>query len=166
MKLILMRHAEAERDSSQRSKRDFGLTDQGQAHAAQVASSFGEPIDRILTSSLPRAIDTGRIVASSLGIQTPGVVNELAEFGELESCEHESLEEFLIRVEATMNRLAAEHEVGTTLVITHAGFIMGSVRALFKVPTPGTGARLEPRFLSLTEWTRQDGVWELRYFNL
>jgi broad specificity phosphatase PhoE len=161
-----MRHAEAERGSSQCSKTDFGLTNRGKAHAERIGSKLNEPIDRILTSSLPRSIETGEIVAKSLGQHTPEVVNELSEIGELESRENESLENFFARIESTMNQIAEQNTVGTTLAITHAGFIMGSVRALFDIPTPGTGARLEPSFLSLTEWTKQDDIWELRYFNL
>lgn len=165
MKLIFMRHAEAKRGTCQKSKQDFGLTAKGKAQAERIATSLKGTIDRIITSPLPRAIETGKIVSESLGHQAPESISELAEFRELETFENESLEEFFDRIELSMNRIADLNQTGTTLAITHAGFIMGSIRTLFDIPTPGTGARFEPDYLSLTEWTKND-VWELRYYNL
>lgn len=90
----------------------------------------------------------------------------LCEIGERSDLSLETLEPFLVRVKNTMNLLASRNRSQTVLVVTHAGFIMGSIRALFDIPTPGTGARLEPGFTSLTEWYSHDGSWELCYYNL
>lgn len=72
---------------------------------------------------------------------------------------------FVNRVRATMTRLAEQFDGKTVVAITHAGFIVASVLALFDIPRPGTGARLEPVYTSLTERHFSDGVWQLVRFN-
>lgn len=164
-----MRHAEADRGDSPKASQDLGLTDAGRVSAELAASRLITSVDHIVTSPLPRAVQTAEIVARSLGcaeILTIEALREIGEFAESSGYEYETLPKFFDRVAQTMNQIADTHPSGTTLVITHAGFIMGSIRALFHIPTPGSGSRLEPDLLSLTEWVRREDVWELRYFNL
>ncbi|MEM7366669.1 MAG: histidine phosphatase family protein [Pseudomonadota bacterium] len=164
MRIILMRHGEPVRGGENDPRADFGLTDVGrqQMHAAVGCLSN---VDRIIASHLPRSQESARIVADHLGknVVTDSTVGEIDEAqGEV----IETLPVFFQRVNAAMLRLAQDRTVGTTLVVTHAGFIMASIRVLFDIPTPGTGARLEPRFASMTEWYWSTDVWELVSFNV
>ena len=161
MKIILARHGEALRGEA---LEDFGLSDKGKHQAQMLAESLTMPIDRIVTSSLRRAVETGQIIANQLEQHDPIVIAELCEISEGMNSQKEDLPGFLDRVGNCMNGLA-EYK-GTTLAVTHSGFIMASIRALFEIPTPGTGARLEPKHVSMTEWIRRSDHWELSYFNL
>jgi len=78
----------------------------------------------------------------------------------------ESFSSFRARVEATLQRLAREHVEDTVVAVTHAGFILTSLIALFNIPRPGTGARLDPDHASLTEWRKLEGIWRLVQYNV
>ena len=77
----------------------------------------------------------------------------------------ESWEEFARRVRATLERLAKRFAGRTVVAMTHAGFIVASVLVLFDIPRPGTGARLDPGYTSLTEWRLARVIWRLVRFN-
>lgn len=77
----------------------------------------------------------------------------------------ESWAEFLERVRVTMDRLAARYAGQTVIAVTHAGFIVASILTLFDIPRPGTGARIDPDYLSLTEWRISGATWSLARFN-
>ncbi len=166
MRIVLVRHGEPERGIGDKSLEDYGLTDLGRAQVESLSGRLTFPIDQIVTSSLPRAIETAGIIHKNLGNGAAEVLEELCEIGERNGLAPETLDSFLGRVRETMNFLANRERAQTVLAVTHAGFIMGSIRALFDIPTPGSGARLEPKFASLTEWHIHNGIWELAYFNL
>ena len=42
---------------------------------------------------------------------------------------------------------------------------MASILALFDIPRPGTSARLDPGYTSLTEWRVAQATWQLVRFN-
>ena len=77
----------------------------------------------------------------------------------------ESWVEFLERVRATLERLARRCAGQTVVAVTHAGFIVASILALFDIPRPGTSARLDPGYTSLTEWRVAQATWQLVRFN-
>ena len=77
----------------------------------------------------------------------------------------ESWLEFIDRVRATLERLARRFAGQTVVAVTHAGFIVASVLVLFAIPRPGTGARLDPDYTSLTEWHVAQAMWQLVRFN-
>jgi probable phosphoglycerate mutase len=77
----------------------------------------------------------------------------------------ESWDAFLRRVELTMADLAERHAGQTVVAVSHAGFIVGALLALFAIPRPGTGARIDPGHTSLTTWRHEGGVWQLDQFN-
>ncbi len=77
----------------------------------------------------------------------------------------ENWSDFLSRVRATLERLAARFAGQTVVAVTHGGFIVASILVLFDIPRPGTGAHLEPAHLSLTEWNFSEGIWRLARFN-
>ncbi len=79
--------------------------------------------------------------------------------------EGESWTQFIARVATTLNRLATRYPQQTVVAMTHAGFIVGALLTLFAIPRPGTGARFEPKYTSLTMWHKVDGHWQLERYN-
>lgn len=173
-----------------------GLTARGrhQAEALRdhLAATGRVRADVLLSSVIPRAIETAEIIAPALGIATfdrecdlcevhTGVADglEWAEWGrrwgtfDMEAepdrvfaPEGESWNGFNARVRQVLDRLAQEYEDRTVVAVCHAGVIMASVRLLLDVP-PGTGARLAPTNTGLTEWEWEPlpRRWTLHAFN-
>lgn len=164
MRILLLRHGEAERGDSGTPRPDFGLTPLGRKQIESICFDRHLPIDQVLTSPLPRARESAAIVSAELGHREPTVVPTLAEIGEFGSGQ-ESFPTFVRRVLAFFDQVAVS-QTPSTLAVTHGGFIMASIRGLFDIPTPGTGARFEPRSASLTEWRFENGSWELSSFNV
>jgi probable phosphoglycerate mutase len=77
----------------------------------------------------------------------------------------ESWNSFRSRVAALLQLLAERHAASTVLAVTHGGFITMALMALFDIPRPGTGARVDPGFTSITEWNVTNAVWRLERFN-
>lgn len=77
----------------------------------------------------------------------------------------ESWLQFMARVGATLNGLAERFAGRTVIGVSHGGFVMASLLALFAIPRPGTGARLDPAFASITEWSHGSGGWRLVRYN-
>lgn len=174
-----------------------GLTELGRQQAAALrdhldSSRLLRP-DVLLASELPRAVETAQIIAPALGFDDVERDCDLCEVhtGEADGLEWtewsrrygpldmerepgrvfapggDSWNSFNERVRATMERLAREHPVSTVVAVCHAGVIQASVRTLFDIPHPGTGARLHPSNTGLTEWEHDPtiGRWTLRAFN-
>jgi broad specificity phosphatase PhoE len=79
--------------------------------------------------------------------------------------EAESWLDFVGRVQTTLDRLAMRFEGRTVIAVTHAGFIVASLLTLFAIPRPGTGARVDPAYVSITEWECAQASWRLVRFN-
>ena len=79
--------------------------------------------------------------------------------------EGESWAQYLIRIQSEMARLEKRFSGQVVVAVTHAGFIVGSILATFDIPRPGTRAWLTPDYASLTEWSFDDGRWQLRRYN-
>jgi broad specificity phosphatase PhoE len=77
----------------------------------------------------------------------------------------ESWLDFLSRVQAALDWLASRFEGQTVIVVTHAGFIVASILVLFAIPRPGTSARLDPAYASITEWEYAKPFWRLVRYN-
>jgi probable phosphoglycerate mutase len=79
----------------------------------------------------------------------------------------ESWNGFHDRVQRMLERLSREHADQTVVAVCHAGVIMASVRTIFGLPHPGTGARLQPSNTGLTEWEYEPAIdrWTLHTFN-
>jgi len=174
-----------------------GLTDRGRRQAEalrdHLARSGRVRADILLSSIIPRAIETAEIIAPGLGIETfhrecdlcevhTGVADglEWAEWGvrygsfdmEVEpdrvfAPEGESWNSFHERVRRVLERLAHEYEERTVVAVCHAGVIQASLRVLLCAGGPGTGARAQPTNTGLTEWEWEPGPghWTLRSFN-
>lgn len=145
----------------------------------------------LLHSPVPRARQTAEIVGRALpGVQLaeepglaellPGVADGMvwpdyaATHGAFDMTAEperpfapagESWRQFMERVESTMAGLAERYAGQTVVGVSHGGFVMASLLALFAIPRPGTGAWLEPGFASLTEWKRGERGWQLERYN-
>lgn len=174
-----------------------GLTGRGRRQAAALrdwlAASGRVRADVVLSSVIPRAIETAEIIAPGLGIETFGRECDLCEVhtGEADGLawaewgvrygsfdmetepdrvfapEGESWNSFHERVQQVLERLAQEYEGRTVVAVCHAGVIIASVRMLLGSSQSGTGARLAPTNTGLTEWEwePEPGRWTLHSFN-
>jgi broad specificity phosphatase PhoE len=149
-------------------------------------------LDALVTSLLPRAIETAEIVAGGLRVDVEtiprrcdlcerhpgegdgltwdvfveryGAVDPLAEPDVAPSPGGESLSAFRERVARTVADLAADHRGQTVMLVCHGGVILQASLALLGLPA----RRLAPDIVhtSLTEWVRDaDGRWLLGRFN-
>jgi len=87
-RLVFVRHAEPDKQVRNRvyGRLDIGLSPAGTAHAEELAAQLaGEPIVRVYSSPLRRALETAAPLARALELE-PVVVDDLREldFGELE----------------------------------------------------------------------------------
>jgi broad specificity phosphatase PhoE len=174
-----------------------GLTERGRRQAAalrdHLVASGRIRADVLLSSVIPRAIETAEIIAPGLGIETfdrecdlcevhTGVADglEWAEWGvrygsfDMEAepdrvfaPEGESWNGFHERVEQVLDRLAQTYDGRTVVAVCHAGVIQASLRVLLGIERPYTGTRVAPTNTGLTEWgwEQQTGRWTLHSFN-
>jgi probable phosphoglycerate mutase len=174
-----------------------GLTDQGRRQAKALRDHLQRTptmqADVLVASELPRAIETARIIAPALGFETfaqdcdlcevhtgeadglawdiyasrYGTLDMLAEPDRVFAPGGESWNSFHARVQRTLARLAREHAGQTVVAVCHAGVIMASIRAIFGIPHPGTGARMHPTNSGITEWQYEvdPDRWTLHTFN-
>jgi broad specificity phosphatase PhoE len=174
-----------------------GLTDRGREQAAALRDYFAASVrvraDVLLSSVIPRAVETAEIIAPGLGIETFGRECDLCEvhtgaadglewaewgvrYGSFDmegnpdrvfAPEGESWNSFHERVRQVLERLAQAYEGRTVVAVCHAGVIMASMRVLLGIRQPVNGARLAPTNTGLTEWgwEPQHGRWTLHTFN-
>lgn len=199
MRLILVRHGDAYaglRGVIAGPRGCRGLTELGRGQAGALRdhlAAAGDPtIDRIVTSLLPRAIETASIVAPALGFDEVPQDCDLCEVhtGEADGLEWDEYAErfgsvdmhrepdrlfapggdswhgFHARVDAVMGRLAREHPDETVMAVSHAGVIAASLRVRFDAPLAG-GVRLVPANTGITEWQfdASTGEWTLRRYD-
>jgi len=134
--LLLVRHGETDWNAERRwqGHADVPLNDRGRAQAHALAEELAdERIDAIYTSDLSRARETAEIVAARIGVPV-AVDADLREIdvGPLEGLTTEEAKEFAgwqgepteahaNRILAALRRVAALHEGGRVLVVTHGG---------------------------------------------
>jgi broad specificity phosphatase PhoE len=172
------------------------LTDLGRRQAAALRDRIdgtGEPhVDTLLTSLLPRAIETASIIAPALGFadvpqdcdfcevhtgqadgldwteytERFGSLDMLAEPDRLFAPGGESWNGFHARVDAVMERIAGEFAGTTVMTVTHSGLIAASLRVRLGAPSTGA-ARLVPTNTGMTVWESDDAthVWTLRSYD-
>lgn len=170
--VILVRHGDALRGTSDGSAPppDHGLTPVGREQARAMAGYLGatgrlERCRTLISSPARRARETADILAATYS-GTRAVEAPFSELGELPDGAPEDLAAGVRRAGGALEHLARQQDGRTVIVVTHSGFIMASVRALFAIPTPGTGARLEPTCASCTEWSHDAGTWRLECYNV
>lgn len=160
-----------------------GLTERGRAQAEALRDRLLETgelqADVLLTSLLPRAIETAELLTPALGDiaardcdlcelhpgECDGVSWEeyrrryafdmLAEPDRPMSPGGESLAAFQTRVERRVSDLAAEHVGRTSVLVCHGGVISAATLAFLEHAMHGKRPfRLEPSYTSITEWVR------------
>jgi len=199
VRLILVRHADAHaglRGIIAGPRGCRGLTDLGRRQATALRDRIdatGHPdVDILLTSLLPRAIETASIIAPALGFEEVPQDCDLCEvhtgdadgldwadhaerFGPLDMHAEperafapggESWNGFHDRVDAAMQRLGREHPGATVMTVSHAGVIAASLRVRFGGPSTGA-ARLVPTNTGMTVWDLEEPthVWTLRTYD-
>ncbi|MGA9277019.1 histidine phosphatase family protein [Ilumatobacter sp.] len=173
-----------------------GLTDLGrsQAHALKDLLATGRvDVDELVTSEIPRAIETAEIIAPAIGHanvprdcalcevhtgEADGVdwVDYPTRFGSFDMIDEpdrpfapggDSWNSFHERVDDTMHRLASDHPAQTVMAVCHAGVIAASLRVRLGVPNGEHIARLVPTHTGLTEWEFDELTrqWTLRAYN-
>lgn len=198
MRLILVRHGDAFaglRGPIAGPSGCRGLTELGRRQAGLLRDDLERrrlDVDTIVTSELPRAIETAEIVAPGLGIPLGPRDCDLCEVhtGDADGLDWEeyhdrfgsfdmalepervfapggdSWSSFHQRVDRAMHRIADEYADDTVMAFCHAGVIIASLRNML-----GDGAddrshaRLVPTNTSLTEWEFADDRWTLRCYN-
>lgn len=198
MRLFLVRHGDAHaglRGIIAGPTGCRGLTDLGREQAGRLRDSLAIGrlhVDAIVTSELPRAIQTAEIVAPSVGVSAMTRDCDLCEVhtGDADGIDWDEYHErygsfdmavepdrvfapggdswytFHARVDRVMRRLAEEHLDRTVMAFCHAGVVIASMRNLL-----GDGAddrshaRLVPTNTGLTEWGFDGERWTLRSYN-
>ena len=152
------------------------------------------PVDVLLASVLPRAVETAERLAPALDLSSTDVIQDcdLCElhpgecdgmtwdefrriYGDLDMANNpytplspggESLAEFHLRVGRTLTRLAIDHEGETVVIASHGGLIYASLVVFLSLPRFGRQAELNPENASITEWARvSNGRWRLVRYN-
>jgi len=173
-----------------------GLTDLGRRQATALHDSIAaDPdftVDVLLTSTLPRAIETAGIIAPALGFDDVPQDCDLCEvhtgeadgldwteyttrFGSLDMLAEphrpfapggDSWNSFHDRVGAAMDRLARDHKGLRVMAVCHSGVIAASLRVRFGA-SPAGGPRLVPTNTGMTEWDfdEETGQWTLRTYD-
>lgn len=200
MRLILVRHGDAHAGFHGvigGEKGCTGLTDLGRRQAGALrdhlkASERLRP-DVLVSSTLPRAIETAQIIATGLGVELTEQDRDLCEvdpgeadgidwaeyrerygFVDMEA-DHDrpfapggdSWNSFNERVARVLDRFRTQYSDQTVVAACHAGVIMASMRILLDIPHPGRGTVLRPSNTGLTEWEHdpERDRWSLHTFN-
>lgn len=143
--------------------------------AALLTSPFlraRQTAERLLPALPVTAVTEEAVLCELLPGQADGLTWDAyrAQFGEFDlvaeperpfSPGGESWLEFCGRVRRTLAALGEQFAGKTVAAVTHGGFIVVSLLALFDVPRPGTGARLHVDYTSLTTWRLSGSVWTL-----
>lgn len=174
-----------------------GLTERGREQAAALRRRLkgdGLRANVLLSSPVARARETALILAPALPtagavrfdrnlcepdpgegdgltaeefVRRYGSVDPLANPGRPLSPGGESWDDFIGRIRATMSALPGIYPGQTVVAVTHSGFITWTFLTLFGIPRPGTGARVDPDFTSITLWEYHETSrrWWLRCYN-
>lgn len=174
-----------------------GLTELGRRQAEALRDHLADTgrirADILLASVLPRALETAEIIAPALGVRAVRQACDLCEIhtGEADALAWteyaarygsfdmeaeperlfapggESWRAFHERVGEMCKRIATEFIDQTVVAVCHAGVIMASIRVLFDIPHPGTGAQIRPTNTGVTEWEHERTMdrWTLHTFN-
>lgn len=151
MRIALVRHGETDwnRQGLVQGTTDIPLNDTGRAQAAEAADRLAlVPWDRVVTSTLSRASETGAIIARRLGLPEPTTHPDLVErrYGVAEGMlfreydvafpgdtpvdGRESREEVAARMVPAVLEIAAAHPGESIIIVSHGGAIRSVLGAL------------------------------------
>jgi probable phosphoglycerate mutase len=174
-----------------------GLTPLGRRQAEALRDHLAESgrvrADLLLTSIIPRAIETADVIAPALGLEIHARECDLCEVhtGEADGLEWtayaarygsfdmesepdrlfapagESWNTFHERVQKMLERIAQDYPDQTVVAVCHAGVIAASLRVLLGISPRSAGAQLHASNTGLTEWEYDTvrGRWMLHSFN-
>ena len=158
-----------------------GLSDLGRRQVRALARRWqrhGPAADRLLASTLPRAVETADILSPALGelkVEQDGQLCEL-EPGECDGLSWddyqdrwgidmradpyaplspggESVADFLLRVGRTLHRIAIDHVGSTVVVACHGGVVDGSLMCFLGLPLQRVAdLDLRATNAAVTEW--------------
>jgi probable phosphoglycerate mutase len=185
-RIVLVRHGESkaqERRIVGGRKGCAGLSDLGRHQVGALADRLARTgeldVSAIYASSLPRAIESGSIIAAALGIDDVMEDEDFCEHhpGEGDGLTWEEFEqrypapatwdpdfrrdpggetwrEMATRVARGLDRLIAEHPGSTVLVACHGGVVVQSMFRWLSLDPSGSGTRawINPANSSMTEW--------------
>lgn len=199
MHLILVRHGEAYAGFNgviAGRRGCSGLTDHGRLQATELRDHLATgdrlPADVLVSSVLPRAVETAQIIAPGLGLELEGQYCDMCEVhtGEADGMEWseyssryggfdmeaepdrvfapggDSWNSFHVRVQEMLDRMAREYRDQRVVAVCHAGVIMASLRILLGVAT-ASDTQMRPTNTGLTEWSYDPDRqrWTLHTFN-
>lgn len=197
-RLVLIRHGESNATVEQRiggSLTCTGLSPLGRKQAEALAERLratGElQADVLVSSTMPRAVETAELIAPALG-DLPVVLDDgvrehepgqdvdgmtfaafVERFGRPDWASDpyhhgfpggETLAEFQHRVATALHRLVRTHAGKTVVVSCHGGVIDVAVRTFLRTPMTG-GFETWTRNTSITEFERAESVWRLHRYN-
>ncbi|HSH23011.1 MAG TPA: histidine phosphatase family protein [Acidimicrobiales bacterium] len=195
-RLLLVRHGESRAQVTRvvgGATGCTGLSDLGRQQVTALArrwSGADVGADRLLSSTLPRAVETAELLAPALGGLAVEPDPELVELepGECDgqswddyqerygvdmradpyaplSPGGESVAEFLVRVGRALHRIAVDHAGSTVVVACHGGIIDGSmVNFLGIAPQRAADLDLRTSNAAVTEWVAErDGDGPLQW---
>ena len=174
-----------------------GLTQLGRRQAEALRDHLADTgrirADILLASVLPRALETAEIIAPALGVRA---VRQACDLCEIHTGEADALAwtEYAARYGSfdmepspsacspqvaraggpftngsvrCASALPRSSSTRRLLAVCHAGVIMASIRVLFDIPHPGTGAQIRPTNTGVTEWEHERTMdrWTLHTFN-
>ncbi len=190
-RLVLIRHGESQAAVEgvvAGARGCTGLSDLGRRQAEALRDRLadtGELVaDVLVSSTLPRAIETAEVIAPALGAGEILQVHELCELqpGECDAITWEeyderygvdmkanpyrpiapggeSLAEFNVRVGKALALLADEHEGRSVVVACHGGVVVGSMVSFLGLPAQRPlVVELPVTNTSITEWERRAGA--------
>ena len=188
MRLVLVRHGQGkdqltEANSGERTC--AGLTDLGSQQVGALATHLRESGDfsectTLLSSTIARARQTARILLDVLPVQGVTEDRDLCErqmgkaeglttaqlqakYGDSTPPGAETVQELFDRAHSTMLSYSRRFRGQTVVVVTHGGFIVGSMIRHFS--RPDAGAWLHPLNTGITEWSQAEGIWTLVQYN-
>ena len=168
MRLLLIRHAEVTYNDREGPSADITLSQRGYFQAKQLAtyllkSRELDGIDEFFCSPLVRTRETAQQISEIARVPKFKIIDSLTGIGAPST---ENLSEGLDRVHRTLEQFARVHDSKSKILVTHAGFIVGTILKLFKIPIGIDRARLEPDFASITEWSLVNDQWTLVRYNV
>lgn len=173
-----------------------GLTELGRRQAEALRDRIersGELREAsvLLSSVLPRAVETAEIIAAGVGDGSLRIDSrcDLCElhvgegdglgwdefverYGEprddhdaVLSPGSESVRSFTLRARSALRSLAEEHTGKTVVVATHGGVVFSSMDEFGGLDFASRAFELHPENTALTVWSRSDGRWRLERYN-
>ena len=195
MRLLLVRHGESNHNVEHfiAQAACTGLTERGRQQAEQVAqrlkAEHGDG-EVLLSTSVQRAQETAAIIGRYLDqpVQVndgmsevmPGDADGMTQaqyeqrFGAFQFAAQpdrpfapngESWNQFVDRVQTTLDTFQQTYDGQHVIAVTHGGFIVVSFLLLFQSPFFSERAFLNPANTSITEWQVVDGRWQLERYN-